>query len=467
MSTTSQLPFEPPHDPAPSWKKEVNARLAAHRNRRTKQESEEPSAMSKRPAQPDSAASRAAQVAARVAARYANAPTYSELLANEARNAARAAAAAANAAREAHEAAQAILQGLDLEPEQPAVRQTSAAQPAARSARALEPEPLLSFEENRSFEQNGQSEHDEPRHAPAREAAPAVQQTVAAPAPPQIPEGPKTVVPPPDFTPRQTAPEALVPPRPMNAREEHPEAPAASFVEPVEPIPGNLIEFPRVLIAPQKARPRLAEGPLRETTATPAPEIGEAQLSIFEAETEHTVLVEPEPPVPTQSMVEWSSIELDAQPAQERMTHVSSKVLAELPLATATLEDRLMSGLVDMALVMLSFLCFVAVFVACTPHLPTGKFALVGAAITLMLFHLLYQYLFFTFAEGTPGMRYAHIALCTFDDENPTRKQMRKRIPTSMLSLAAVGLGFLWSLFDEDRLGWHDRLTRTYQRSYR
>ena len=29
------------------------------------------------------------------------------------------------------------------------------------------------------------------------------------------------------------------------------------------------------------------------------------------------------------------------------------------------------------------------------------------------------------------------------------------------------GLGFLWSLFDEDRLGWHDRITRTYQRSYR
>ena len=80
---------------------------------------------------------------------------------------------------------------------------------------------------------------------------------------------------------------------------------------------------------------------------------------------------------------------------------------------------------------------------------------------------VLYEYLFFKFGEGTPGMRYAKIALCTFDDENPTRLAMRRRIAFLLLSAAPLGLGLAWALFDEDRLAWHDRLTRMYQRSYR
>jgi uncharacterized RDD family membrane protein YckC len=29
-----------------------------------------------------------------------------------------------------------------------------------------------------------------------------------------------------------------------------------------------------------------------------------------------------------------------------------------------------------------------------------------------------------------------------------------------------VGVGMLWSIFDEDRLSWHDRLSGTYLRTY-
>jgi uncharacterized RDD family membrane protein YckC len=81
-------------------------------------------------------------------------------------------------------------------------------------------------------------------------------------------------------------------------------------------------------------------------------------------------------------------------------------------------------------------------------------------------FCLLYQFLFFKYAEGTPGMRYAKIALCTFDDENPTRKAMCRRVLFLLLSAAPLGLGFFWAWFDPDRLTWHDRLSRIYQRSY-
>ena len=63
-------------------------------------------------------------------------------------------------------------------------------------------------------------------------------------------------------------------------------------------------------------------------------------------------------------------------------------------------------------------------------------------------------------------MRYAKIALCTFEDENPTRKAMCRRVWFLFLSVAPLGLGCAWALFDPDRLSWHDRLSRIYQRSY-
>jgi uncharacterized RDD family membrane protein YckC len=96
-----------------------------------------------------------------------------------------------------------------------------------------------------------------------------------------------------------------------------------------------------------------------------------------------------------------------------------------------------------------------------------GKPALMGAAVALFAFAAIYHLLFFNFGSDTPGMRYAKIALCTFDDENPTRKGMRRRLAAVLLSASPLGLGILWALFDDDRLGWHDRISRTYQRSYR
>ena len=116
---------------------------------------------------------------------------------------------------------------------------------------------------------------------------------------------------------------------------------------------------------------------------------------------------------------------------------------------------------------MMAFVLFLVVFAACTAHPPVGKPALAGAGLVLAGLFVLYQFLFFKFGEGTPGMRYAKIALCTFDDENPTRLAMRRRIAFLLLSAAPLGLGLAWAWFDEDRLAWHDRLTRMYQRSYR
>jgi uncharacterized RDD family membrane protein YckC len=222
----------------------------------------------------------------------------------------------------------------------------------------------------------------------------------------------------------------------------------------VEPLAVNVIDFPRELVAARKLRPRLAEGPLREISREE-----KDQLKIFEVAPEsisQTVSVGKVP-------ANWSPIRLDNDPMDSPRRE---SLTAQIPLKTAPLEDRIMAGIFDLALIVAAFSVFVLVFVACTAHPPTGKPAILAAGAVLAGFCVLYQYLFFKYAEGTPGMRYAKIALCTFEDENPTRKAMCKRVWFLLLSVAPLGLGFAWALFDPDRLSWHDRLSRIYQRSY-
>jgi len=262
---------------------------------------------------------------------------------------------------------------------------------------------------------------------------------------------------------------------------------ADAIVEPTRLLPARVIEFPRELIAPRKARPRFAEGPLLDEapaiseapvssttqtvitrTAWPTTPPNAASLHIFEAEPDIDAQRASPSGTQPQSVPEWHSIHLDSEePMREPQVAARPSLLGDTHLPVAPIEDRLMSGVVDIALTLAAFLVFVLVFAACTTHPPTGRTALIGAAVALFAMWVLYQLLFFSLSASTPGMRYAKIALCTFDDENPTRKAMRVRIAALLLSAMPLGLGFLWAIFDEDYLGWHDRITGTYQRSYR
>lgn len=438
-------------DALPAWKQEVNARLSAHRSRRGAFDNRQPALPGMEPVAPVAQATR---VAARVAERYAKAPTYSELLAAEAAKAARAAEAAAQAAREAHQAAQAVTEVLraGVEPKDEAETIERATGPQAE----IRPEPQYHID------------------------------------PTTLPVAPRS---------------GYMQPEQRSAVDPHPQVIdpfEEALVAPAQPLPARVLEFPRELVATRKARPRIAEGPLREA------EQEAAQLRIFEVEPEAishrpiSVSASSEDAV----LPEWSSIRLDAAPSRTgaeasagfgaseehmRVTQstsgnpaapFSSRASREvapkkssarqksrlpeiIPLYVAPIPDRIMAAIVDAVLVLCAFLLFVLVFVACTAHPPTGKPAMIAAAVALAGFAALYLCLFFTYAESTPGMRYAKIALCTFDDENPDRKTLQRRVGTMFLAALPLGLGFLWAFFDDDRLGWHDRMTRTYQRSYR
>jgi uncharacterized RDD family membrane protein YckC len=275
-------------------------------------------------------------------------------------------------------------------------------------------------------------------------------------------------------------------------------------VGPAVPLPANLIEFPRQLVASRKARPRLAEGPLRdEEEADP----GGGQLRIFEVDPAQIDTTPAAAPATLAAATpQWTSIWLDtpghalaegaiaggqtAGGPESQLSAMPGTRAMNLPHA-ASLGRRVAAAVIDVGIILSGFLVCATVFVLTScrwvlgqPGGPLGAALehglrtikgqaasqpsefLFAATLTFVFLYLLYQGLFFSLSEATPGMRCARIALCTFAEESPSRSAMRWRILAQLLSACPLGLGFLWAALDEERLSWHDRLCRVYQRSY-
>jgi uncharacterized RDD family membrane protein YckC len=243
------------------------------------------------------------------------------------------------------------------------------------------------------------------------------------------------------------------------------------IVEPDQPIFANLIQFPREIVATRKARPRRIEGPLAEQQH-------DVQLSIFEVEPE-SIAIEPAAEdmspaeAPTWMEPEWSGMELGEHPLPALEDHsrwqqeepVSQPfVYRGIPQAPWSL--KLMAALVDGSIVTGLFLLVTLEIISHVHTLPGKHAAEFLAAFGLLLVDALYIALFNAFEIATPGMRYARIALCSFDGDLPSRRMRFQRLAALGLSVLPMGMGLLWSLFDEEHLSWHDRLSRTYLRAY-
>jgi uncharacterized RDD family membrane protein YckC len=496
------------------WKQEITERLDRYRAHRP-QSAAKPSLPLR-----TGVDSRATKIARAVASRYESAPTYSELIAAET-----ARAEALEAEQRAQKAAEAADHVADLFQELDA---KNGSQPSPSNLDAAA------------------ASHHEADRETTRPAIP------GTPVMPQFAERSREMR--------------------LHQAEHEPEPSledllASSMVEPRAMLPSKLIEFPRELISPRRARPHLPEDPTRAQAPGFAEETS-AQLRIFEVhpETEAQANLEaanhselpPTSPEAAQAQrkaiedfvagvqnsvsaaiklerakiaasqadglagarsttrehvkatsaqrssaptaqarstamppnsatkpahsvgskpgttassnfrgLEWASISLDKEPpTYARKAQPSASEYVPFMVDPASIDRRVMAFAVDFAAVTAGFLGFLVVFVASTPHLPTGLTAAALAGVVYVALWVLYQMLFFSLSGATAGMLYAHIALCTFDDQNPTRSALQRRLIAWWVSLLPLGIGFLWCFVDEDNLCWHDRITRTYQREY-
>jgi uncharacterized RDD family membrane protein YckC len=54
------------------------------------------------------------------------------------------------------------------------------------------------------------------------------------------------------------------------------------------------------------------------------------------------------------------------------------------------------------------------------------------------------------------------LQLESMDGQRPTLAVSTIRFFAAILSWLPLGLGFLWQLWDKDRLTWHDRISKTH-----
>ncbi len=419
-------------EPAADLRRQAAARLAAHRQRRGKSAAEGEGSRA-------SGSAKRSSIAAAVAERYAQTPSYRAFLADHAKRAMEEAAAAAEVALRNAEAVVAAQQQLLGELElwnapQEFTAETAQVQIAcSQTAHANSPQTAS------------------PLAGPAPLTVRLYEELAPAPVPPAKSSGASL-----DHEEFRALDEEIAF-RQSPVFEDY-KAYLQREAEPPIPLPANLLEFPRQLVAPRKARPRLAEGPLRDDSAA-----ANRQLRIFEVEAAQISTT----PTLLPATPDWTSIHLDAHTVTDLDPTPEAPLLPSLlPPRTAPFALRAMAFLFDAGLVLAAVVLSAAIFAKVAGQVPGGWPGLAALAVSTLVLHIFYGLFFFTCSDQTPGMRYARIGFCTFADENPTRAALRKRVLTQLLAMAPLGMGLLWALLDEDSLGWHDRLSRMYQRAY-
>jgi len=128
----------------------------------------------------------------------------------------------------------------------------------------------------------------------------------------------------------------------------------------------------------------------------------------------------------------------------------------------ASIDDRRLAALVDTACLLFAYGAFLALFGSVGGQFTASKLSAAVCAATFAIVYLQYFALFTVFGGTTPGMMLRGLQVVSFSGEPPTPKQMLLRSAGYVLSAGTFFLGFLWSLWDEDSLTWHDRMSRTY-----
>ena len=206
---------------------------------------------------------------------------------------------------------------------------------------------------------------------------------------------------------------------------------------------GNVIEFPK--------SQNLFENELAEPVSS-VPRILEAEPVVEE------------PSVPVSQPLATITLDEEATNWQRAYLEPYPDSEIELPLQVAPLAPRIACLMIDGVLVLAASAIFAFVVITMTHYMPQGKTALAAALVLPTVFWAAYQFLFMTFCGTTPGMQMSQLEMCDFEGYFPAKRTRQARAAALLLSCVSCGMGFAWSLVDEDSLGWHDRITRTYLR---
>jgi uncharacterized RDD family membrane protein YckC len=159
--------------------------------------------------------------------------------------------------------------------------------------------------------------------------------------------------------------------------------------------------------------------------------------------------------------------QLDLSPAYEVASTVALVAIVKGPAHTdlhpvASLPERRLAALVDLVLLLFTYGGMLALFTVLGGRVGLNKLDVTVTLATLALFYAQYFALFTVFGGSTPGMMVQDLRVIGFNGETPTSRQMAMRSLGYLISAGGCFLGFIWALWDEDRLCWQDRISHTY-----
>jgi uncharacterized RDD family membrane protein YckC len=128
----------------------------------------------------------------------------------------------------------------------------------------------------------------------------------------------------------------------------------------------------------------------------------------------------------------------------------------------ASLDERRWALLIDGACLAFAYGGFLALFGSLGGHFTFDKLSAAVCFFTFAFVYLQYFGLFTVFGGSTPGMMVAGLQVASFTGDAPSQRQYFLRAIGYVLSVGTCFLGFLWVLWDEDGLTWHDRISQTY-----
>lgn len=143
------------------------------------------------------------------------------------------------------------------------------------------------------------------------------------------------------------------------------------------------------------------------------------------------------------------------------LDELARRVVPALPIAP--LGPRVGAGLIDLLVVLTATAIFGMIFMMIAKELPQGRELAAGALALPGLLWAVYHYLFLVRCGTTPGMEMAQLRLAHFEQAaRVSLNQRRARALAMSVSAMSLWLGFLWTVIDQDRLAWHDRISRTF-----
>jgi uncharacterized RDD family membrane protein YckC len=128
----------------------------------------------------------------------------------------------------------------------------------------------------------------------------------------------------------------------------------------------------------------------------------------------------------------------------------------------ASMDERRLAALIDGACLLFAYGGFLTLFGSLGGQFTLSKMSAAVYSIAFAIVYLQYFALFTVFGGTTPGMMLRGLQVVDFSGETPSPRKLLLRAAGYVLSAGTFFLGFLWAMWDEDELTWHDRISHTY-----